>query len=79
VRASLILVLLLAGCAGKTEVIRPLIICPDMPVLPIVYAEELDSLSDDVYNRVIDRDQGWQNYSEELLVICKAVHDHGSR
>lgn len=77
-RVSLLLLVLLAGCT-KTELVRPLVICPPMPTLPIVYAEELDPLPDEVYSRVIDRDQGWQNYAEELLVICRAVNDHGSR
>lgn len=72
-KSSLLLAaILLTGCVGKTVEIRPEVICPPIPDLPIVYAEELDPLEDEVYGRVIDRDQGWQDYAERLLTICEA-------
>lgn len=73
IRLMLVLLILLSGCASTPVEIRPLVICPPIPSLPIVYAEELDPLEEDVYERVIDRDQGWQDYAEELLTICKAL------
>jgi hypothetical protein len=56
-------------------VVQPQVDCPEKPPLPIVYADELDPLPDDVYERVIDRDQGWEDYSERLLLLCRNLTD----
>lgn len=69
--AALAAFLFLAGCGNSTTLATiPLAVCPPPPVLPKVAALELQSLSDDAYRRLVERELRLKEYIGQLRVFC---------
>lgn len=68
-KASTAAFLFLAGC-GKTYFAPVPLPCPPMPALPKVAAAELQSLSDDVYRRLVERELRLRAHIGQLRAVC---------
>ncbi|MDO4642512.1 MAG: hypothetical protein Q4A74_01575 [Cardiobacteriaceae bacterium] len=62
--------LVLAGCTSRVEFVPSPARCPSMPPLPSVYESELQGLSDDAYQRLVERELRLKEYIGQLKVFC---------
>lgn len=72
IRANiLLLIIFMAGCATDTDIryITVRLPMPERPVLPPITAAETACLTDDVYARVLEREQLARHYAETLEEI----------
>ncbi len=74
-------VLLSAGCRTITET---RLVCPDIPdtsrpSLPALSASDLACMSDDAYERLLERDRKRRNYSEDQDAILRGLRDECAR
>lgn len=81
--AALAAVLFMSGCATPpAEVVTvPVVVAlesPPRPILPQVTEEELQSLSDETYERLVTRQRLLRQYAEELEGIIQSTHTEGA-
>lgn len=70
-RSLLAMSLMILGSCAVVESEKVSIPLPHRPVLPPINGEELACLSDDTYNKLIDRFMQLRRYSEKLEVLAK--------
>jgi len=75
--AILAIVWLLVGCATHSYLYQPVpaYLIPSKPELQKVKAAELACLSDDVYERLANRDRIRQQYEDELRALLEPSDD----
>lgn len=59
-----------AGCASRVEFVPSPAVCPPVPTLPSVSAQELMPLSDDVYRRLVERELRLKEHIGQLRAVC---------
>ena len=64
------LFLALAGCASRVEFVPSPAVCPPVPPLPSVSAQELMPLSDEVYRRLVERELRLKEHIGQLRAVC---------
>ena len=77
--AAMAAVLLMSGCGvppaeGVTVPVVVALESPPRPILPQVTEEELQSLSDESYERLVTRQRLLRQYAEELEEIIQSTH-----
>lgn len=60
----------IGGCALQERYAPAPAVCPPMPTLPLIYARELQTLSDDVYRRLVERELRLKEHIGQLEAIC---------
>jgi len=75
IAATGVLVLIMTGCATNSVSPVPNVSCPPVPSPPEVVVEELECLSDNTYNSIIERDRQLQDWGLELHAICTTIED----
>lgn len=63
--------LVLAGCTHT--IYKPIVLtstCPDAPTLPKITAQELASVSDRTYNKLVARELAMRQYIATLEINC---------
>ncbi len=66
--------LLLPGCARQPIYVTEPLPLPVRPLLPSVYAHELDCISNDTYQRLVTRELKRRQYAETLETIIQSTH-----
>ena len=65
------LFLALAGCAARVEYVPMSVSCPPVPPLPSISAQELQSLTDDAYRRLVERELRLKEHIGQLRTLCE--------
>ena len=69
------LFLALAGCAARVEYVPMSVSCPPVPPLPSISAQELQTLTDDAYRRLVERELRLKEYIGQLRTLCEEDGD----
>ena len=69
------LFLALAGCAARVEYVPMSVSCPPVPPLPSISAQELQTLTDDAYRKLVERELRLKEYIGQLRTLCEEDGD----
>lgn len=58
------------GCTANEQFAPVPVVCPPMPTLPLIYARELQTLSEDVYRRLVERELRLKEHIGQLRAVC---------
>lgn len=80
-KASALTLFLLSGCATVTET---RLVCPDIPEtvrpsLPAIQARELACLTDEAYERLLERDRQRREYAQDQEAILAGIREECER
>lgn len=59
----------LGGCTTVRYAPAP-VVCPPMPLLPLVMESELQALTDDAYRRLVERELRLREYIGQIKAVC---------
>ena len=59
------------GCTSRVEFVPSPAVCPPVPPLPSVSAEELRALTDDAYRRLVERELRLKEHIGQLRTLCE--------
>ena len=65
------LFLALAGCAARVEFVPSPAVCPPVPPLPSISAQELQPLTDDTYRKLVERELRLKEHIGQLRTLCE--------
>ena len=68
--AHMVFCLALAGCASRVEFVPSPAVCPPMPPLPAISAQELQPLTDDAYRKLVERELRLKEHIGQLRALC---------
>lgn len=72
VALAAVLVFGAAGCARQVEFVpSPLPPCPPVPPLPSISAQELQTLTDDAYRKLVERELRLKEHIGQLRTLCE--------
>ena len=60
-----------AGCVARVEYVPSPAVCPPVPPLPSISAQELQPLSDDAYRRLVERELRLKEHIGQLRALCE--------
>ena len=73
--AHMVFCLVLAGCASRVEFVPSPAVCPPVPPLPSISAQELQTLTDDAYRKLVERELRLKEYIGQLRTLCEEDGD----
>lgn len=69
--AHMVFCLALAGCASRVEFVPSPTVCPPVPPLPSISAQELQPLTDDTYRKLVERELRLKEHIGQLRTLCE--------